>query len=39
MERATARLRIVIPLTLFLIFLLLYCNFRNASPHRWWAGW
>ena len=31
MERATARLRIVIPLTLFLIFLLLYLNFRNVS--------
>jgi len=33
MERATARLRIVIPLTLFLIFMLLYFNFRNfAGP-------
>jgi Cu(I)/Ag(I) efflux system membrane protein CusA/SilA len=31
MERATARLRIVIPLTLFLIFLLLYLNFRNVA--------
>jgi Cu(I)/Ag(I) efflux system membrane protein CusA/SilA len=31
MERATARLRIVIPLTLFLIFLLLYFNFRNVA--------
>ena len=31
MERATARLRIVIPLTLFLIFLLLYLNFRNVT--------
>jgi len=31
MERANARLKIVIPLTLFLIFLLLYLNFRNAS--------
>jgi Cu(I)/Ag(I) efflux system membrane protein CusA/SilA len=31
MERANARLRIVIPLTLFLIFLLLYLNFRNVS--------
>jgi Cu(I)/Ag(I) efflux system membrane protein CusA/SilA len=30
MERASARLRIVIPLTLFLIFLLLYLNFRNV---------
>jgi Cu(I)/Ag(I) efflux system membrane protein CusA/SilA len=29
MERAAARLRIVIPLTLFLIFMLLYLNFRN----------
>ncbi len=33
MERAAARLRIVIPLTLFLIFMLLYFNFRNfAAP-------
>jgi len=33
MERAATRLRIVIPLTLFLIFLLLYINFRNfAGP-------
>jgi Cu(I)/Ag(I) efflux system membrane protein CusA/SilA len=33
MERASARLRIVIPLTLCLIFLLLYFNFRNiAAP-------
>jgi Cu(I)/Ag(I) efflux system membrane protein CusA/SilA len=33
MERAAARLRIVIPLTLFVIFMLLYFNFRNiASP-------
>ena len=33
MERAASRLRIVIPLTLFLMFLLLYLNFRNAlSP-------
>jgi Cu(I)/Ag(I) efflux system membrane protein CusA/SilA len=31
MERANARLKIVIPLTLFIIFLLLYLNFRNAS--------
>ena len=31
MERASARLRIVIPLTLFLIFLLLYFNFRNVA--------
>ncbi|MGR9014611.1 MAG: efflux RND transporter permease subunit [Gammaproteobacteria bacterium] len=29
MERAAARLRIVVPLTLFLIFLLLYFSFRN----------
>ncbi|MAT95413.1 MAG: CusA/CzcA family heavy metal efflux RND transporter [Halioglobus sp.] len=29
MERASARLRIVAPLTLFIIFLLLYVNFRN----------
>jgi Cu(I)/Ag(I) efflux system membrane protein CusA/SilA len=31
MERASARLRIVIPLTLCLIFLLLYFNFRNVA--------
>ncbi|TDJ48316.1 MAG: efflux RND transporter permease subunit [Gammaproteobacteria bacterium] len=31
MERASARLRIVIPLTLCLIFLLLYVNFRNVA--------
>ena len=31
MERATARLRIVIPLTLFLMFLLLYFNFKNVA--------
>jgi Cu(I)/Ag(I) efflux system membrane protein CusA/SilA len=31
MERAAARLRIVIPLTLLLIFLLLYLNFRNVT--------
>jgi Cu(I)/Ag(I) efflux system membrane protein CusA/SilA len=31
MERASARLRIVIPVTLVLIFLLLYLNFRNVS--------
>jgi Cu(I)/Ag(I) efflux system membrane protein CusA/SilA len=30
MERAAARLRIVIPLTFFLIFMLLYLNFRNV---------
>ena len=30
MERATARLKIVIPLTLFMIFMLLYFNFGNA---------
>jgi Cu(I)/Ag(I) efflux system membrane protein CusA/SilA len=30
MERAAARLQIVIPLTLFIIFLLLYLNFRNV---------
>ena len=29
MERAAARLRVVIPLTLFLIFVLLYFNFNN----------
>jgi Cu(I)/Ag(I) efflux system membrane protein CusA/SilA len=33
MERAAKRLRIVIPLTLLIIFLLLYFNFRNlAAP-------
>ena len=31
MERAAARLRIMIPLTLLGIFLLLYLNFRNVS--------
>lgn len=31
MERAAARLQIVIPLTLFLIFMLLYLNFGNAA--------
>jgi len=31
MERAAARLRIVIPLTLFVIFMLLYFNFRNLT--------
>ena len=31
MERANARLRIVIPLTLLLIFVLLYFNFGNAA--------
>lgn len=31
MERAEARLRIVAPVTLLLIFLLLYLNFRNLS--------
>jgi Cu(I)/Ag(I) efflux system membrane protein CusA/SilA len=31
MERAAERLRIVIPLTLMLIFLLLYFNFRNVT--------
>jgi Cu(I)/Ag(I) efflux system membrane protein CusA/SilA len=33
MERAASRLRLVVPVTLFLMFLLLYLNFRNAvSP-------
>jgi Cu(I)/Ag(I) efflux system membrane protein CusA/SilA len=33
MERAASRLQVVIPLTLLLMFLLLYLNFRNAiSP-------
>lgn len=31
MERAAARLRVLIPLTLFFIFLLLYFNFRNIT--------
>ncbi|WP_150048075.1 efflux RND transporter permease subunit [Methylomonas rhizoryzae] len=31
MERAAQRLRIVIPITLLLIFILLYCTFRNIS--------
>jgi Cu(I)/Ag(I) efflux system membrane protein CusA/SilA len=31
MERAAERLRIVIPLTLLMIFLLLYLNFRNVT--------
>ncbi|MEH6588600.1 MAG: CusA/CzcA family heavy metal efflux RND transporter [Halioglobus sp.] len=31
MERAAARLRIVAPATLFIIFLLLYLNFRNIT--------
>ena len=31
MERATERLRIVVPATLLIIFLLLYLNFRNVS--------
>jgi len=31
MERAAARLKIVIPLTLFLMFLLLYFNFKNVA--------
>ena len=31
MERAAERLRIVVPVTLLLIFLLLYFNFRNIS--------
>jgi len=31
MERAAARLKIVVPLTLVLIFLLLYLNFRNLA--------
>jgi len=31
MERAAARLRIVVPVTLLIIFLLLYLNFRNIT--------
>jgi len=46
MERAAARLRIVIPMTLFMIFLLLYLNFGNMSApamvmflslSHWWV--
>lgn len=31
LERAEAKLRIVIPVTLLLIFVLLYLNFRRVS--------
>jgi len=31
MERASARLKVVVPLTLFAIFLLLYFNFKNVA--------
>jgi Cu(I)/Ag(I) efflux system membrane protein CusA/SilA len=31
MERAAERLRVVVPLTLLLIFILLYCAFRNVT--------
>jgi Cu(I)/Ag(I) efflux system membrane protein CusA/SilA len=31
MERAAERLRLVVPITLLLIFILLYCEFRNIS--------
>jgi Cu(I)/Ag(I) efflux system membrane protein CusA/SilA len=31
LERATARLKIVIPITLLIIFLLLYLNFRSVT--------
>jgi Cu(I)/Ag(I) efflux system membrane protein CusA/SilA len=31
MERASARLKVVIPLTLFMIFILLYLNFGNVA--------
>lgn len=31
MERAAERLRLVVPLTLLLIFILLYCEFRNIT--------
>jgi copper/silver efflux system protein len=31
LERATAQLKIVIPVTLLIIFLLLYLNFRSRS--------
>ena len=33
LERAEARLKIVVPVTLLIIFLLLYLNFRR-SPRR-----
>ncbi|WP_239507879.1 efflux RND transporter permease subunit, partial [Proteus mirabilis] len=31
MERATARLQVVVPITLMIIFLLLYLNFRSLT--------
>ena len=31
LERATARLKIVVPVTLLIIFLLLYLNFRSLT--------
>ena len=31
LERATARLKIVVPVTLLIIFLLLYLNFRSTT--------
>jgi Cu(I)/Ag(I) efflux system membrane protein CusA/SilA len=31
MQRAAARLRMIVPITLFLVFLLLYLNFRSLS--------
>ncbi len=31
MERAAERLRLVVPITLLLIFVLLYCSFRNVT--------
>jgi copper/silver efflux system protein len=31
MERAAARLQVMVPLTLFIVFLLLYLNFRNLT--------
>src|SRR5919198_5843230 len=31
MERVRQRLKVVVPITLFLVFLLLYCNTRSAA--------
>ncbi len=36
MERAEERLRIVVPATLLIIFLLLYFNFGNLRLTGWW---
>ena len=34
MERAMERLKVVVPFTLLIIFLLLYLNFRRLAPKR-----